>query len=108
MAYENCNGEKPIIRDYLAAERTHLANERTLLAYLRSAIILLITAITMIKLFEDDAVMKTVSFVLGPLSLVVAAFGVYRFQLTRKKLAAFEKPGFADRLSKPAKPEISY
>jgi putative membrane protein len=100
MPYDTLNGEKPIIRDYLAAERTHLANERTLLAYLRSAIMLLITAITIIKLFEGDIVMETVSFVLGPLSLLVGAFGVYRFQKTRKKLTAYEIPGFADPLAK--------
>jgi putative membrane protein len=58
MLYNNADKKDLIIRDYLAAERTHLANERTLLTYLRSAMMLLITAITILKFFQDSFPMK--------------------------------------------------
>jgi putative membrane protein len=91
VAYDDLGKEKPILRDYLAAERTHLANERTLLAYLRSALFVLIAALTILKFFEGDSMMRIVSFVLGPLSILIGIFGVYRFRRTRNKLAVFEK-----------------
>ncbi len=90
MAYDNLGKKQPILRDYLAAERTHLANERTLLAYLRTALIVLVTALTFLKLFEDDAAMRTVSFALIPVALGIGSFGVYRFLRMRKKLAALD------------------
>jgi putative membrane protein len=85
----NVSPDKLILRDYLAAERTHLANERTLLAYLRSALILFITAVTIFKLFEGDHAMMWIVFFLGPLSIFTGIFGVYRYLHTRKKLLAF-------------------
>ena len=91
MAYDNLPAEKPILRDYLAAERTHLANERTLLAYIRTALIILVTALTFAKLFEADAVIRTISLALLPIGLAVGVIGVRRFRLTRKKLSAFGK-----------------
>jgi putative membrane protein len=91
MTYDNINVEKPILRDYLAAERTHLANERTLLAYTRTAIFVLVSGLTFLKLFETDQVLRVVSLLLIPVALAIGAFGVYRFRLTRKKLAVYEK-----------------
>jgi putative membrane protein len=91
MTYDNLEGENPILRDYLAAERTHLANERTLLAYLRTALIMLVTALTFLKLFENDSVMRIVSLGLVPVGLAIGTFGIYRFRRMRKKLSQFEK-----------------
>lgn len=90
MAYDNLGTEKPIMRDYLAAERTHLANERTLLAYLRTALFILVTALTFAKLFEGDAVIRTFSLALSPFAFAVGAFGVWRFRATKKKLARLD------------------
>jgi putative membrane protein len=87
----NVTPDKLILRDYLAAERTHLANERTLLAYLRSALILFIAAITIFKLFEGEHAMIWVAIILGPLSIFTGIFGVYRYLRTRKKLLAFDR-----------------
>ncbi|MGA2507748.1 MAG: DUF202 domain-containing protein [Chitinispirillaceae bacterium] len=86
----NVTPDKLILRDYLAAERTHLANERTLLAYLRAALILFITAISILKIFEGDHTMRWIAFSLGPLSIFTGIFGVYRYLRTRKKLMAFD------------------
>jgi putative membrane protein len=86
----NVTPDKLILRDYLAAERTHLANERTLLAYLRSALILFITAITILKLFEGNHVVTWIAYSLGPLSIFTGIFGVYRYMRTKKKLMAFD------------------
>jgi putative membrane protein len=90
----NVTPDKLILRDYLAAERTHLANERTLLAYLRSALILFIAAITILKIFEGDHTMRWIAFSLGPLSMFTGIFGVYRYRRTRKKLMAFDRKKF--------------
>jgi putative membrane protein len=87
----NVTPDKLILRDYLAAERTHLANERTLLAYLRSALILFIAAITILKLFEGDHAMMWIAFFLGPLSMFTCLFGVCRYIRTKKKLMAFDR-----------------
>jgi putative membrane protein len=93
MAYDKVNKEDLIIRDYLAAERTHLANERTLLSYLRSALILLVTALTILKFFETDPVIRMPGFAFFPLAAAVGVFGVYCFVKTRKKLRLFENKG---------------
>ena len=92
MNYYDCTDKNDLIlRDYLAAERTHLANERTLLAYLRSALILLVTAVTILKLFDGDLLLRWCALILGSLSILVGAFGVYRFTKTRQKLVSFNK-----------------
>ena len=93
MAYNNLENEQLILRDYLAAERTHLANERTLLAYERSAFIVLVTAMTIFKFFENDAVMRIIAFVLMPSAVLISILGIYRFRKTRSKLSAFKTLG---------------
>jgi putative membrane protein len=87
----NVASDKLILRDYLAAERTHLANERTLLAYLRSSLILFIAAITILKLFEGEHAMMWIAFILGPMSVFTGIFGIYRYIRTKKKLMAFDR-----------------
>jgi putative membrane protein len=91
MTYDTVDSKDLILRDFLAAERTHLANERTLLAYLRSALLLFVTALTLYKLFETDAVMRLTAYILGPFSAAVGIFGIFRFTATRKKLKPFSK-----------------
>jgi putative membrane protein len=91
MHYSKVKPDEMIVRDYLAAERTHLANERTLLSYLRAAILLLVTAITMLKFFENDSALVIIAIVLLPLSLLIALLGIGRFFQVRKKLAVFNR-----------------
>ncbi len=100
-AYEKTHNEQLILRDYLAAERTHLANERTLLAYERSAFIVLVTAMTIFKLFENDQVMKLVACALIPSACIISVIGVYRFRKTRTKLALFEQQSVQDSPTQP-------
>ena len=88
MAYDKIGKDDPILRDYLATERTHLANERTLLAYLRSSLIMLVASPTILKLFEGDPEMKTMAFILAPIAILVGIFGIYRFVKTRNKIIA--------------------
>jgi putative membrane protein len=72
-------GETLILRDVLAIDRTRLANERTLLAWLRTGLMLLVSGVTLIKLFEGQTLVEITGYVLIPLGLVAAVFGVYRF-----------------------------
>ena len=90
MAYEKIGDDRPILRDYLAAERTHLASERTLLAYERSAFVVLVTSLTILKLFGTDRIMLLIGITLLPIALFIAVFGILRFRATAVKLAAFE------------------
>jgi putative membrane protein len=78
--------------DYLAIERTHLANERTLLAYLRSTLIGVVTALTILKLFPNDPSLRIAAFVIGPSSIFIGVFGIYRFLKIRKKLSILNPP----------------
>jgi len=89
MTYKEVKKDELILRDYLAAERTHLANERTILAYLRTAIILLGTGLTIYKLFEGTLSTILVSAALAALGFVVGTFGMVRFLRTKRKLHQF-------------------
>jgi putative membrane protein len=92
MAYNDLDKEQPILRDILSVERTHIANGRTLLAYLITAYMILLAALALLKLFEGDAIIKVVSFILVLSALVTGAFGVYRFQHIKKNLFILENP----------------
>ena len=50
--YERYAGEKLILRDQLAIDRTILANERTFLSYCRTALALVVTGVGAIKLLN--------------------------------------------------------
>ncbi|MBN1602300.1 MAG: DUF202 domain-containing protein [Chitinispirillaceae bacterium] len=75
-----------IIRDYLAAERTHLANERTHLAYLRTSVILLVMSFTILKSFESSTFLIIISIIIGLLSVCSGIFDKIRYIQTRQKL----------------------
>lgn len=80
-------GDKLILRDHLAIDRTRLANERTLLAWLRTALMTLVSGITLIKLFEGVAAMEVLGGILVPLSLLTAVWGFRRYLQTRASIA---------------------
>lgn len=82
--------EKIILRDFLAMERTTLANERTLFAYIRSSIYLAITGITILSLPELHT-LKWLSYILFPVAGVMVIYGVFRFQVLKRKLSVFYK-----------------
>jgi putative membrane protein len=90
MANNEATIKKEILAEYLAIERTHLANERTLLAYLRSTLIGIATALTIFKLFETDSFMRITAFILGPSSMMISVFGLYRFIKIRRMLSRYQ------------------
>ena len=73
------------LRDRLALDRTVLANERTLLAYVRTALALLAGGLTLLHLIETDWA-TVIGWAALPLSAVVLAVGVARFQTVRQRL----------------------
>ncbi|MFL0164047.1 YidH family protein [Candidatus Clostridium helianthi] len=81
----NFNKDKMILRDFLAADRTHLANERTLLAYMRTGLGTFALAISLIKLFDTNF-----TYVLGiifiALSVISIILGIYRYKKINKKI----------------------
>ena len=75
------------LRDQLALDRTVLANERTLLAYLRTALALVAGGLTLLH-FVDAAWAAVIGGAALPLSVVVGAYGAWRFTRTRRRLRA--------------------
>jgi putative membrane protein len=84
---------KLILRDVLAVDRTRLANERTLLAWLRTALMELVSGITLIKLFEGMLVAEVAGFVLLPLGMITAVYGVRRFFHVRSLIEGSHRNG---------------
>ncbi|WP_420456287.1 YidH family protein [Rubrivirga sp.] len=75
------------LRDRLALDRTVLANERTLLAYVRTALALLAGGVTLLHLVDEPWAVVLGGVAL-PLSVVVGAYGAWRFGAVRRRLRA--------------------
>lgn len=94
--HTHARGTRPILRDYLATDRTILANERTLLAYARTALTLLIVGATFIKFF-DSAVLEIIGWTFIPLSLIAMNIGHLRYRRMKKFIKELEeKNGLPD------------
>ncbi len=102
--YSEFSGEKPVLRDYLAIDRTVLANERTVLAYLRTALAFAVVGASAIKFF-DSVLYETLGATFILFGAIVAALGLRRFFRVQKRigealaLGAFaveHKPGSGD------------
>ena len=91
MPYSKISPEDLILRDHLARDRTMLANERTFLAYIRTAIMLEVAAVTLVKLFPNDATMMILGIALLPIGLLIFVIGYARFQYVRRRLALLQK-----------------
>ena len=76
-----------VLRETLAAERTHLANERTLLAYARSSLTFLVAGVTGVNLLEQSH-WKAIAWAFIALGPAIAAFGIFRFVHFRKAVRA--------------------
>ena len=83
--YYQEKGEKMILRDHLAADRTQLANERTLLAYYRTALTLFIAGATFVKFF-GSLLMVVIGWIFIPLGILVFIVGVIRYRRTKRPL----------------------
>jgi putative membrane protein len=70
------SGEKLILRDYLAADRTKMANERTLLAYLRTMIGFAASGVALIKILDEPW-----AVVAGYICLVLALVWIRRLEI---------------------------
>lgn len=99
--YDRFKGEQPILRDYLALDRTVLANERTVLSYARTALALVVLGVSAIKFLDGwiEAVVGGVFIVVG---VLVGAFGTYRFlQVQRRIDQAIAETGAASVAERP-------
>lgn len=76
--YKFENGEKIILRDFLALERTRLANERTLFSYLRTSLYLLLGGIALFQLTGFERI-KWLGYVSLALSVIILIIGIFRF-----------------------------
>jgi len=82
---ESIRDEELLLREKLAAERTHLANERTLLAYARTGLAFLVAGVTGEQLL-DQGIWRVVALsfiVLGP---AISVFGIWRFVRFRREI----------------------
>lgn len=84
--YSTSNGDKLIMRDYLATDRTTLANERTLLAYIRTAIALNLGGISLIK-FVNIMLLQLFGWFLIPIGIGTFVIGVIKYIKMEKILA---------------------
>lgn len=96
-------GERPVLRDYLAIDRTVLANERTLLAYLRTALAFAVVGATALK-FLDSSLYKTLGVAFILFGLVVASVGARRFFRVQKRIEEALALGAAAARASPSTP----
>lgn len=99
--YSRFGGEKLILRDELAIDRTLLANERTLLAYLRSAVTLLLAGASIMH-FAQPSWFQTLGIACLPAGILTAAIGVIRYvgmnrSITGIRTASRESPNEPDK-----------
>ena len=73
-------------RDSLALVRTDLANERTLLAYGRTALMVAATGVTLMKFYPESTLVRTTSWPLVALGILIALLGVIRFARLQRRL----------------------
>jgi putative membrane protein len=99
--YSELSGEKPVLRDYLAIDRTVLANERTLLAYLRTALAFAVVGASAMKFF-DSILYEVVGGVFILFGVIVAAVGAKRFFSVQKRIEEALALGAFDRAPTPS------
>lgn len=76
---------KAIIEDRLAMDLTSLSNERTLLTYIRTALAFVASGVALIQFFDDPG-MVVIGWILLPVGIACAIFGIARFHHVRKVL----------------------
>ncbi len=82
---EPTHDEDLVLREKLAAERTHLANERTLLAYARTGLAFLVAGVSGAHLL-DQGVWRVVAWSFTILGPAISLFGLWRFVRFRREL----------------------
>jgi putative membrane protein len=81
---------EPILRDYMAIERTVMANERTFLSYIRAALGLFIGGASFIEFF-DSTLMQTVGWIFMPAGILVFLLGLKKYQKIKDVIQGAEK-----------------
>ncbi len=78
------DGQKRILRDHLAYDRTIMANERSLLAYARTGLTSVVTGLAFLKFMAHEWAQAAgwMLIVVGPVFIV---FGAYRFVQLRER-----------------------
>lgn len=85
LFYPQFRTEEPILRDFLAVDRTILSNERTLLAYVRTALALVIVGGSAVKFFDSMIVIVTGwIFLCG--AAITLFFGLRSFRATQVRI----------------------
>ncbi|MEW6386300.1 MAG: DUF202 domain-containing protein [Thermodesulfobacteriota bacterium] len=73
--WDKVNLEEPLVRDFMAIERTIMANERTFLSFWRTALTLFIAGLTFSQFF-DQMFFKVLGWLFIPTGLLVFLYGV--------------------------------
>ena len=97
--YKFENGEKIILRDFLALERTRLANERTLFSYIRTSLYLLLGGIALFQIIGFERI-KWLGYVSLTLSVIILIIGIFRFNHLKYKLKKYYLNSNNDELNK--------
>ena len=83
--YDTLTESEPILRDWLAVDRTALANERTLLAYIRTSLALAILGGSLLKFFDSLSAELAGAFFLI-VGAATAVLGCARFVAMQRRL----------------------
>jgi putative membrane protein len=77
--------DKPILRDFLALERTKMANERTFLSYIRTSLYFLLGGFAFINLegFKNTIYLGYVAI---GISILLISMGTVKFMVLRKRI----------------------
>lgn len=84
--------KKLVLRDWLALDRTAAANRRTFYSFLRTTLDFNIAGLVLIRFF-DYAWIIAVGAVFVGISVLLAAYALYRFQTVRSHYFRFHREG---------------
>ncbi len=87
--HKEINLTEPILRDYMAIERTVMANERTFLSYIRAALGLFIGGASFMEFF-DNVVIHMVGWLFIPLGLATFGVGLWRYKKIQRLILGAE------------------
>ncbi|MBM4273943.1 MAG: DUF202 domain-containing protein [Deltaproteobacteria bacterium] len=81
---------EPILRDYMAIERTVMANERTFLSYIRAALGMFIGGASFIQFFEG-VIIQMVGWLFIPLGIATFGVGLWRYHKIKRLIHGAEE-----------------
>jgi putative membrane protein len=87
--HKEINLTEPILRDYMAIERTVMANERTFLSYIRAALGLFFGGVSFMEFF-DNVVIHMVGWLFIPLGLATFGVGLWRYKKIQRLILGAE------------------